>query len=122
MSFVPPYENEAGGRIERGERRLFMKKIKNPWYCALWIIVWTASVIWLVNSGHFNREECIGLVLAWLVMVGVLGYCFVQSLWFKPADAGTGSDHPSTPTARNAACPCGSGKKYKRCCGQTAGG
>ena len=27
---------------------------------------------------------------------------------------------PSPPTPRNAACPCGSGDKYKRCCGRNA--
>lgn len=31
-------------------------------------------------------------------------------------------DRPATPkVGRNARCPCGSGKKYKRCCGQTQG-
>jgi hypothetical protein len=28
--------------------------------------------------------------------------------------------HDSRPTSRNAQCPCGSGLKYKRCCGPDA--
>jgi len=30
----------------------------------------------------------------------------------------SGSITPSPPVGRNAPCPCGSGKKYKKCCGK----
>jgi hypothetical protein len=99
-----------------------MRKIKTPWYSVVWITIWTAAVIWFINSGQFNREECIGLILAWLVMVGVMGYFLLQYLRQNPGGAGTDNSRLSVPPARNAACPCGSGKKYKRCCGQAAGG
>lgn len=40
---------------------------------------------------------------------------------FPPDSEELGSDcNPSESIARNAACPCGSGEKYKRCCGKEA--
>jgi hypothetical protein len=35
----------------------------------------------------------------------------------NPADAQSDKHAPAAKVARNAPCPCGSGKKYKQCCG-----
>lgn len=94
-----------------------MKKIKSPWYGVVWIAIWTAALVWFLNSGRFDERESIGLILVWLVMVGATVYVLVLRLRHdsrtkKPEPASL----PSSP-ALNAACQCGSGKKYKRCCG-----
>ncbi|MEW6110608.1 MAG: SEC-C metal-binding domain-containing protein [Thermodesulfobacteriota bacterium] len=99
-----------------------MKKIKSPYYALVWVGVWTAALIWFLTSGMFTFRENVGLVIVWLVLVGITVYLLVQyyrkqprrSLQAKPAA-------PATP-ALNALCPCGSGKKYKRCCGAAAHG
>jgi len=57
-----------------------MKKIKSPWYGALWILVWTAALIWFLASGMFNTRESVGLVLVWLVLVGITGYLILRDL------------------------------------------
>jgi SEC-C motif len=98
-----------------------MKKIKSPWYGLAWIVIWTAALAWFLNSGLFSTRESIGLVLVWLVLVGITLYLLIQHLRAeKPRPARSApatSDSPSL----NAPCPCGSGKKYKRCCGASKG-
>jgi SEC-C motif-containing protein len=39
--------------------------------------------------------------------------------WYYLDGVQTDDDAGRVQVARNAACPCGSGKKYKRCCGQS---
>ncbi len=95
-----------------------MKKIKSPWYGAVWILIWTAALGWFLLSGMFNTRECVGLIVVWLVLVGITVYLMVTQKTSskgkarKPARASS----PSVPSL-NAPCPCGSGKKFKRCCG-----
>jgi len=96
-----------------------MKKIKSPWYGLIWIAIWTAALAWFLGSGRFNERESLGLILVWLVMVGITVYLLVQHTRARPgAIKMQAAPSPDAP-ALNAACPCGSGKKYKRCCGQT---
>ena len=43
--------------------------------------------------------------------------------WAESAQAGeprTAKQHPAGKTGRNQPCPCGSGKKFKKCCGALA--
>jgi TRAP-type C4-dicarboxylate transport system permease large subunit len=95
-----------------------MKKIKSPWYGVTWIGIWTVALIWFLSSGLFNRTECIGLVLVWAILVGVTVYLLVKR--FKTYRIKTlARPAPVTVTpSLNGPCPCGSGKKYKRCCGK----
>ncbi len=97
-------------------KRLFTKKIKSPWYGIVWIMIWTAALIGLVGSGKFTSQECVGLFIVWVIMVGITVYQLV--LYVRLPDRARKQD-PSrlTVPALNAPCPCGSGKKYKRCCG-----
>ena len=97
-----------------------MKKIKSTWYGVLWIAIWTAALVWFLWSERFNQRESIALVMVWLVMVGITVYFLIGHLKRvmrqpKPATA-SGSALP----ALNAPCPCGSGMKYKRCCGRSS--
>jgi hypothetical protein len=97
-----------------------MKKIKNPWYGALWIFVWTAALIWFLASGMFDTRESAGLVLVWLILVGANVYLIVLQ---SKQRASRPAERPLTVAAApalNSPCPCGSGKKYKRCCGAKA--
>lgn len=95
-----------------------MKKIKSPWYGLTWIGIWTAALAWFLGSGLFNELECAGLVIVWAILVGTTCYVIYKhikvhgwrSLESKPAKK-------VETTALNAPCPCGSGKKFKRCCG-----
>jgi len=97
--------------------KIVMKKIKSPWYGLLWIMIWTAALVYLLQSGMFNTRESIGLLLVWLTLVGITVYLLIQHLRISvKAKSQAKSQIPQTPS-RNAACPCGSGKKYKRCCG-----
>jgi len=98
-----------------------MKKIKSPWYGVTWIIIWTAGLIWFLASGMFDFKESVGLTLVWLVMVGITVYILVQNLRLRAATSrSSGPVSPPKPSL-NALCPCGSGKKYKRCCGAERG-
>lgn len=94
-----------------------MKKIKSPWYAMVWIAIWTIALVWFLVSGHFNERESTGLVLAWMVLVGSTVYMLIrhgrQSLRQQALRAPQAAAHPSL----NGPCPCGSGRKYKRCCG-----
>ena len=42
----------------------------------------------------------------------------VDSQWYFVSGQAPPKQAPAPKVARNAPCPCGSGKKYKRCCGQ----
>ena len=64
-----------------------------------------------------KREEIIVRMAAGLVGA----YRYFRAQW--QADAGIGTAAPQRParkTGRNDPCPCGSGKKYKKCCGGAA--
>jgi hypothetical protein len=96
-----------------------MRKIKSPWYAALWIGIWTAALVWFAVSGIFKGKELITIGIVWLVLVGATVWVLINRI---VADRKTASKQsPQTPQkpALNALCPCGSGKKYKRCCGET---
>ncbi len=97
-----------------------MKKIKSPWYGVLWIVIWTAALGWFLRSGWFDTRESIALVLVWIVLVGVTIYTLIQYFRLAPKTTKRAAPKtvrsPDTP-GRNEPCPCGSGKKYKRCCG-----
>ncbi|MCX5873709.1 MAG: hypothetical protein NTY51_10840 [Deltaproteobacteria bacterium] len=54
-----------------------MKKIKSPYYGILWILIWTAAIIWFMWIDMFNQRELIGLALVWLILVGVTTYYVV---------------------------------------------
>jgi hypothetical protein len=51
-----------------------MKKIKSPYYGLLWILIWTAGIIWFIWTGIFSQRELTGLILVWLILVGVTSY------------------------------------------------
>lgn len=94
-----------------------MKKIKSPWYGVVWIVIWTAALIWFLTSGMFNPRESVGLALVWLIFVSITGYLIGQHLRLtRKAASLPPRQQPAVPSL-NAPCPCGSGKKYKRCCG-----
>jgi lipopolysaccharide export LptBFGC system permease protein LptF len=94
-----------------------MKKIKSPWYGIAWIVIWTIALALLLKFGGFNQRESIGLVLVWAVLVGITVYMLVRHLQEAGKQQGIAPrPSPATP-ALNAPCPCGSGMKYKRCCG-----
>ena len=94
-----------------------MKKIKSPWYEIIWMSVWSAALAAIIGTGMFDARETVGMILIWTVLIGMNVYSLV--LFFRsnkknllqPPNPG-----PEVP-AMNAPCPCGSGKKYKRCCG-----
>ena len=94
-----------------------MKRIKSPWYEIIWMSVWSAALAAIIGTGMFDTRETVGLILVWAVLVGMNVYSLV--LYFrshrKSLLAAT-TPRPETP-GLNAPCPCGSGKKYKRCCG-----
>jgi len=94
-----------------------MKKIKSPWYGVAWIVVWTAALVWFFRSGVFNFKECVGLALVWAILVGITVYLLVQNLRMRSGSARKTAPAAKDPPSRNAPCPCGSGKKFKRCCG-----
>jgi len=95
-----------------------MKKIKSPWYGLTWIVIWTVALAWFLRSGLFDQRESIGLVIVWAILVGTTVYVIYRHVmahgWDSPAPKSAPKvENPSL----NALCPCGSGKKYKRCCG-----
>lgn len=100
-----------------------MKKIKSPWYGIVWILIWTAALLWFLTSGRFDQRESVGLFIVWVAMVGITVYYIALHVIRigkqprKPIIKQAAK--PDTP-ARNAPCPCGSGKKYKRCCAPDA--
>jgi hypothetical protein len=95
---------------------VLMKKIKSPWYGALWILIWTAGVVWFLVSGMFTVRESVGLVIVWAILVGITLWLIVKQLRMQRRAPAPVAVQPKPP-ALNAPCPCGSGKKFKRCCG-----
>lgn len=95
-----------------------MKKIKSPWYGVAWIVIWTAALAWFLTSGRFNQRECIGLILVWLILVGITVYFLAQHLRQQKSKRAVKTVRATGSPSLNAPCPCGSGKKYKRCCGE----
>ncbi len=94
-----------------------MKRTKSPWYSLIWIAVWTAVLIWFLVSGWFSPRESAGLVIVYTVFVAFTGYLLGQHVRMRRRQAAAlKANQPKVP-ALNAPCPCGSGKKYKRCCG-----
>ncbi len=93
-----------------------MKKIKSPWYGVVWIFIWSAALIWFMRSGWFNAREIIGLSVVWAILVGITSYLIFQQFRLQANIPKQDPVSPSPPPALNALCPCGSGKKYKRCC------
>jgi len=51
-----------------------MKKIKSPYYGLLWILIWTVGIIWFIWTDIFSQRELTGLILVWLILVGVTSY------------------------------------------------
>jgi hypothetical protein len=95
-----------------------MKKIKSPWYGVLWISIWTIALVWFLISGIFNQKEMVGLVLVWAIMVGITIYLLVRDYKINKGKVRSPKKaKPGKPTL-NGPCPCGSGLKYKRCCGK----
>jgi hypothetical protein len=94
-----------------------MKKTKSPWYGVLWIVVWTAALAWFLISGMFDQRESIGLIIIWFVFTGTTVYLLIQNRRLQAARKAAAPAEPPKPPALNAPCPCGSGMKYKRCCG-----
>ena len=94
-----------------------MKRIKSPWYEIIWMSVWSAALAAIVGTGMFDTKETVGLVLVWAVLVGMNVYSLVLHFRSRREKVlAEAAPHLETP-ALNAPCPCGSGKKYKRCCG-----
>ncbi|MFH0825606.1 MAG: SEC-C metal-binding domain-containing protein [Pseudomonadota bacterium] len=93
-----------------------MKKIGSPYYELLLMALWTGAIAWCLQSGMFDTRESVGLVLVWLTMMGLTGYLLVRNLRSRWKVKGGERPVPAGPK-RNTTCPCGSGKKYKRCCG-----
>jgi hypothetical protein len=91
-----------------------MKKIKGPWYGYLWIGIWTAGLVWFLSVPFLNQREKIGLTIIWAVLVGATVYLLIKNYL---ANKRKPQKIAKPVFALNAPCPCGSGKKYKRCCG-----
>ncbi len=97
-----------------------MKKIKSPWYGLAWIGVWTAALVWFLNSDMFSTRELIGLTLVYIILTSVTAWLVIQHFLRERRVSRARNAAPNTAPALNAPCPCGSGKKYKRCCGAPA--
>lgn len=98
-----------------------MKKIKSHYYGLIWILIWTAALAWFLTSGMFDERESIGLVAMYVVLVAVTVYMIVQHWRRGPQRPKILSNPEPAVPSLNAPCPCGSGKKYKRCCGESRG-
>jgi hypothetical protein len=93
-----------------------MKKRKSPWIGVLWIIVWTAALAWFYYSEIFNTRELIGLTIVWATLVAVTVYYLAQHVRMDQLVKSRAAKAHRQTQPLNAPCPCGSGKKYKRCC------
>jgi uncharacterized protein YchJ len=94
-----------------------MKKIKSPWYEIIWMSVWSVGLVAILDTGMFDTKATVGLILVWAVLVGL--HVYSLALHFRSSREkalAQAAPSPETPSL-NAPCPCGSGKKYKRCCG-----
>ncbi len=67
-----------------------MKKIKSPYYGIVWILIWTAGIIWFIYTDIFSQRELTGLVLVWLILVGVTLYY----VWMNFKMGRKGSNRP----------------------------
>jgi hypothetical protein len=94
-----------------------MKKIKSPWYGFVWIVLWTAALIYFLTSNRFNERESVGLFLVWLTFVGITAYLLIHHFRTRRKKETSLAVPVKTSPSLNAPCLCGSGKKYKRCCG-----
>ena len=94
-----------------------MKKIKSPYYAIFWIILWTIALIWFLASERFNTTESLGLIIMWVVMVGATVFVMFQAMRAQKRIKIQKAAAPPAKPGLNALCPCGSGKKFKRCCG-----
>ena len=66
----------------------------------------SSSMLFDVMHGYAYSQPVVAVVVWWaLMMLGL----------FKE-----GTQTSAAPVALNAACPCGSGRKYKRCCGRSS--
>ena len=82
-----------------------------------WIVVWTIALIWFLASERFNTTESVGLIIMWVVMVGATVFVMIQAMRAQKRTKKPARIAPVAKPGLNASCPCGSGKKYKRCCG-----
>lgn len=95
-----------------------MKKLRqSPWYGVLWIAVWTVALAWFALSGMFDAREIAGFAFVWLVMVGMTVYLLWKHYQVHRRVGQRRQVVATATPALNGPCPCGSGKKYKRCCG-----
>jgi len=94
-----------------------MKKIKSPWYGIVWIIIWTIALGLLLQFGDFNQRESIGLIVVWAVLVTMTVYMLARHFRMAQKQRNVAARSGRATPALNAPCPCGSGLKYKRCCG-----
>jgi hypothetical protein len=92
------------------------KQARGPWYGIIWIIVWTGALVWFYWSGIFNNRELMGLTVVWAVLVGMTVYFIARRINLRQISAMFAPKPEPVRPSLNAACPCGSGKKYKRCC------
>src|SRR4029453_13937652 len=67
-----------------------------------------SSALFDIMHGYAYSQPVVAVVIWWALMM--LGF-------FKETEK---HSSPTVPIARNAACPCGSGRKYKRCCGRAS--
>lgn len=92
------------------------KKIKGPWYALLWIGIWSVSGLFFWFGPLFQWKEKVGLVIVCAILIAVTLFLLAKHYYEqrkKPQPVKAIRMKPSL----NAPCPCGSGKKYKRCCG-----
>ncbi len=94
-----------------------MKKLKSPWYEITWMSVWSAALAAIVRAGMFDVKETVGLILVWAALMGLCVYSLALHFKSRRKSVLAAATPISEAPALNAPCPCGSGEKYKRCCG-----
>lgn len=72
-----------------------------------------AGVVYYAFHGYAFSQPVVAIAI-WLALV-MLGMFKAKAVRSKADEPGA---RVKTAVARNAACPCGSGRKYKRCCGR----
>src|SRR5699024_7829714 len=81
---------------------------------------WDATLAWAQQPGRFD-----GIVAPDQAdddMLRAMATMFARSVWnVTPLPANRFRPRPLAKPQRNAPCPCGSGRKYKRCCQGMAG-
>ena len=96
------------------------------WGCLLLFALHVLSAVVIVRVTlclHYDRENLFCKSL--LVLFATGGQVFGVALWalltwryWLPSSVTLPSGAASTTVARNILCPCGSGRRYKRCCGR----